>query len=417
MHSVLPVRRAAVEQGTSTITSRTLRWLSKKATQCLWDECLSEDVVEHVYHALTTCGLAKCRGVSRRWRDHIEKAWPRICAFRFPALPGFGAVPTEVLWQLAKCYPTDDERVVLLLSALAKLQRDWPGAVRLCSEGINNRMSHLTELRDARPPADAALFFVLGASLESASPVGTLHGDFGEFDGDFDDATPREPWRISMLWPSPAEALLTSEDAGAQPSAGVEGLLCLGEFGRFLGHAFEGSAADPELANIYNADDADSQLLVVRFAGADADFELMGYVSGAISGGGLRLVGLAMALAEDGIVGDEDFNIQATVEGQPMSVTGLLECVVSLLAPHLGKRSWDEAWHSIDLYGGLCSALDPPTRHGQSSVEDGAHRASSSEEEEEEEDDDEYPASMLADGSDEDVDDQRAPRLAEEADI
>ena len=119
---------------------------------------------------------------------------------------------------------------------------------------------------------------------------------------------------------------------------------------------------------------------MARFAGADADFELMAYVRGAVSGGGLRLVGLAMALAEDGLVGEEDFSIEATVEGQPMSVTGLLECVVSLLAPHLGKRSWDEAWHSIGVYGGLCSALDPPTGDGQSSIEDDAHRASSSEE-------------------------------------
>ena len=83
-----------------------------------------------------------------------------------------------------------------------------------------------------------------------------------------------------------------------------------------------------------------------------------------------------------------------------MSLTRLLELVLSLVEPHAGKLSWHEAWSRTDLYQGIYDALGSNDRNSssesrsQDDSEDGG-----SGDDDSSSDDDGYPSSMLGDES------------------
>ena len=97
-----------------------------------------------------------------------------------------------------------------------------------------------------------------------------------------------------------------------------------------------------------------------------------------------------------------------------MTFTGLLELMLSIVAPHRDTgKTWAAAWHDIDFYDAVCSVLavlDPQSGADGSEVEDDGEGdqaesvsggSSSS--------DDAYPESMLGD---DDGDAEEPPQLA-----
>jgi hypothetical protein len=112
------------------------------------------------------------RLASSKWASGVWRAWPGVCARRFPPIPSID-VPPAVLWALAAVDGHDDAGLSACCGALARLERAWPGAVSShCSEGVNHRLHTLRALpaTHLQLPADAALLMVLGVELEVLPP-------------------------------------------------------------------------------------------------------------------------------------------------------------------------------------------------------------------------------------------------------
>ena len=192
------------------------------------------------------------RQASKRYAHLIDAAWPLICRSRFcNTAEGGLTLPPHLLWALTASGYAEDEAVQKILALLSRIDTAWPDALSTdaarvdrrwevlrsrwrCSSGSADAATVAAAVDAAaaaaprpplRLPADAAVFYLLGASLLSASPIGTLSGDFGP---DFEPETEREVWRIGLSWPP-----LTEEADLADPPSESYELQSFKEYGEF----------------------------------------------------------------------------------------------------------------------------------------------------------------------------------------
>ena len=511
--SMLPVPKSCFVTGQSARSKTASRLAPDR-----WSE-LSDDVYHLVADHVPTRDLPFLARSSKRWQHMVEAAWPAICARRWPTLRSPLTIPESVLWAVAT-RGDEDAAIKRFLQVLAELHREWPDAVSVnCDDagGINNRLCELRGKTSLQLPADAALFWLLGASLEGSSPVATTSGDFGP---EYEETTPREPWRVALAWEplgmlvdepavdaaagtpqagdaqplTPVEAFQEAviqmantadaaaavdgtvhEDAVAEDAAAVEGtasqdhsetasprapargpappplyelqsLEMLNEF--WEAQVEDVIATNPalnpaldalreqrgahllQMANLVTDKMAGtcSMLFVdcrpratsVRNAAASAEAGSSGSSSESSEGKPSGAWMVVLSGDED----DGDYRFECNVNGEPLSLTMLLELMVGALRsrPDCRGLRWQEAWRRVDLYEYICGALDAPEDDGMSSIMDDGEgdfdfvHAEDDEEGEEgddlasneddygSEDEDSYPASMLAD-ADELVDD------------
>ena len=184
--------------------------------------CLDDDVLTSVLFQLPTRNYLALRLVSKQWARLIMYAWPAICAQRFAVATTTPALPPRYLWALAT-REDDDARLSGFLCVLDRLTQAWPDALEIRlkatgTESFRGRWERLQAQATARRlPADVSAFYLLGAALSGASPIGTLTGDFGP---QFDPDTEREQWRVSLTWPPLREE---SGDSGGSSSSGGGG--------------------------------------------------------------------------------------------------------------------------------------------------------------------------------------------------
>ena len=522
--SLLPVPKSSFVTGQSA-RSKTVSRLAPDR----WSE-LSDDVYHLVADHVPTRDLPFLARSSKRWQHMVDAAWPAICAKRWPTLRSPLTIPESILWAVAT-RADEDAAIKRFLRVLAELHREWPDAVSVnCDDagGINNRLCELRGKTSLQLPADAALFWLLGASLEGSSPVATTSGDFGP---EYEETTPREPWRVALAWeplgmlddePAVDAAAGTPQTGNAQPltpveafqeaviqiantadaAAAVDGavhegavaedaadqegtesaspraparvpapapplyelqsLEMLNEFWEaqvegiletnpVLNTAFEALVEQRgaqhgahllQVANLVTDKMAGtcSMLFVdcrprptsVRSAAAPvvADSSASS-VSGLMSSEGQPAGACMVVLSGD--EDDGDYRFECNVNGEPLSLTVLLELMVGALRsrPDCRGLRWQEAWRQVDLYEYICGALDAPEDDGMSSIMDDVEggfdvvHAEDDEEGEEgddlasneddygsgSEDEDSYPASMLADADDlaDDLADDPAP--------
>ena len=186
-------------------------------------DAVSDDICELILNHLQLKDLRDLRHVNVRWTRLVASAYPRVCRRRFSRV-GDIEIPPAVLWELACMDDVDEDALRMCLSALARLETAWPGAVQTDRDGIRYRLDHLRVLKSRSQysadtqhlslPADAVLCMVLGVQLEGSSPIGTLTGDFGP---DFDEEAHREPWRLALSWPP--QLFLPPADAEHNPAA------------------------------------------------------------------------------------------------------------------------------------------------------------------------------------------------------
>ena len=208
---------AAVRPGVSTPVTRAVSRRQRAVFAPSVLEAANDDVCYLILGQIPSRDLTALRQVSRRWVLLVRRAWPSICLRRFPCFSGIGAIHPSFMWQLAVVDQADEARLFACLCTLAKLERAWPGAVSMrCDEhgGINCRLQKLRSLpANMRLPADAALFMLLGVTINGASPIATISGDFGP---EYAAETPREPWRVATMWlPLEEQYLSAIQDAAA----------------------------------------------------------------------------------------------------------------------------------------------------------------------------------------------------------
>lgn len=424
------------------------------------------------------------RLVSHRYDQLLRESWPSLCYRRFSPISPSHCVPPALMWALLAVDRYDEATIARCLSALNALEARWPGAITISDEGSNNRMQQMRSLPGGsiRLPADAALFLVLGISLEAASPIANLSGDFGE---KFAEDTPREPWRLALTWPPLNEYAVTvmedpaaDPDAAADPAAGNAGNAAdpaaagaaeaaaaddeadddgeeyaaslggayalalarslavgglqqpqtLADFGAFYGHPIgEDSEVGAHYDFIYRR--AESLVLVGQFAlsssaGAhlplylDCDPSASSGAPGGAPGGALH------CCTFDTDAGDgetDDYRFSWYIDGEPLTLTGLLEEMSDELALNgvedadeyytaRGHKpfTWKECWHHTDFFGAMCDRID-----NSCEKDDPFWSCSEAEEEQDDEageegddeedagsvvsEEDAYPASMLGD--------------------
>ena len=177
----------------------------------------NDDTYQSILMHVEFQDLPNLRLVSSRWAKLVKAVWPAICTEHFP-LPGmtgqrranghedpFWAFTPSLLWAMSAVDGYDRHLIGECIFRLIHLDMSWPGCVK-ANPGANNR---LLQLRNLPPrlklPADVAFFMVLGIEIEAASPIGPISGDFGP---EYAEETPREPWRISLMWPELGEDFL-----------------------------------------------------------------------------------------------------------------------------------------------------------------------------------------------------------------
>ncbi len=446
-----------------------------------WSE-LSDDIYHCVAESVPTHDLPSLSRTSKRWRRMVEAAWPAICERRWPMPRPPLMIPNAVMWAVAT-RGDDDERIRTFLRTLTYLQREWPDA--FCTNcdhagGINNRLAELRGKTSWRLPADAALFWLLGASLEGSSPCGTTSGDFGP---EYEATTPREPWRVALAWeslasldsepplslaaaggaqpqvpvmafqeavlqmanaadaaadvaapedtapqseaPGSIEAASAPAPAPAVPSYELQSLQMLNEYWEAqvedtaLDTLNERGAHLLQVANLVTDKAAGtcSMLFIdCQPPGAGAHGGAAASSSAAVSSSSThseRKRGTAWMVVLSGDEDDGDYRFECSVNGEPLSLTTLLELMLGALRsrPDCRGLRWQEAWRRVDLYEYICGAFDAPEDDGMSSIVDDGEGSSDSEEDEGSgSDDDSYPASMLA-GDDDDDDLVHDPAL------
>ena len=180
---------------------------------------LRDLIIEH----LPSVQLPQMMLTCKRWHRAIRHAWPALCEARYPTREPY-LMPAQCLWPLATRTAVDDEVIRGFLTTLSALCCEYPDALstRCDVDGVNNRLCAMLA-REPRMPADAAIFYLLGGSLEASSPVGTTSGDFGPDEGRlYHDETPREPWRVTLCW-SPLGRGPFDDDEGEDEGFGGSG--------------------------------------------------------------------------------------------------------------------------------------------------------------------------------------------------
>ena len=186
---------------------------------------IGDDLIGSILEQLPTKHMPAMRLVSQRYARLVVAAWPNICRHRFP---GAINLPRRILWSLTARRYAEDEAVKSILALLDRIHESWPDALSRDDAGVERRWFALRTRWAStwlRLPADAAVFYLLGASLLGASPIGTLSGDFGP---DFDDETEREIWRVGLSWPP-----LTEEADLTNPPSESYQLQTFQEYGEF----------------------------------------------------------------------------------------------------------------------------------------------------------------------------------------